>query len=97
MNGFYIAIKEFLEGKPVFNEDKGNFRLLCKTSDNQKIVFWGSPEDGTRNIDALKSQKLPVIVYLEPEDCIPSDYLRNKYNVTYSVNEHAFMSINPEI
>lgn len=90
-----IAITKFVEGEPKLSQDEPVLRLVCETSENKKIVFWGSHELGTRNIDALKNQKLPV--FLQCQVYKPSDYLKREYGVVYTVPEHSWISINPEV
>lgn len=97
MNDFdlEIVITEFVGGKPIFDEDSLTLRLVCKTSNNEKIVFWGSADAGTRNIDALKNQKLPVVV--ECQACEPTEWQKRQFGTTYTVPEHSWVTINPEI
>jgi hypothetical protein len=97
MNRFDIEvlITEFINGEPQFDEDSLSLRLVCKTSKGEKIVFWGSPEEGTRNINSLKNQKLPVLVECEAYE--PSEKAKRKYGTTYSIPEHSRITINPEI
>ena len=91
-----IVITEFTENGVRDSDDMSSIRLVCRMKSGEKIVFWGSPEDGTRNIDALKGQRLPCVVEIDPKDVIPSDYLKEKYGVTYKVSEHTWIQINPE-
>jgi len=89
-----VLITEF-NGKPQFDEDSLTLRLVCKTSKNQKIVFWGSVDGGMRNIDALKNQKLPVLVECEAYE--PTARQKKDFGTNYTIPEHARITINPEI
>lgn len=97
MNGYdiKILITEFIEGEPQQSENDATTRLVCKTSANERIVFWGSQSEGTRNIDALKNQKLPVLVECQVYE--PCDHLKERYNVAFKVPEHSWIAINPQI
>jgi hypothetical protein len=97
MNSFDIevCITNFIDGKPQPSENEPTIRLICKTSKGEKIAFWGSQDEGTRNIDSLKNQKLPVLIECQVYE--PSDYLKKKYNLTYTVPEHSWITINPEV
>lgn len=92
----YLSIVEFNPDSPVFDEDTATLRLVGRTGDDKRIVFWGTPEEGTRNIDALKGQKLPVVINIEPEECIPQEYEHREFNTAWSVPAHAWVTIHPE-
>jgi len=81
MNGFdlEIVITKFVEGKPKPSLDEPTMRLVCETSKGQKIVFWGSQDLGSRNIDALKNQKLPLLIECQAYES--DEYMKRKYNV----------------
>ena len=70
---------------------------FAQSNGTGNIVFWGSPEDGYRNINAVKYQKLPVVIEIDaPEDCLPSEYVKTKYGATLSILEHTWIQVNPE-
>ena len=91
-----ITIVSFMNGGPSFSPETETAWLSGKMDNGKKIVFWGSAYEGTRNIDSLKNQKLPVSVFIEsPEDCVPSVLVSKKYGATISVPEHVKIQVNP--
>jgi hypothetical protein len=65
-------------------------------SEGTIVVFWGSPEEGSVNINMLIHQDLPVIIDLgDPELCIPEPYIRDEYGCAYSVNEQCYVTVHP--
>ena len=97
MNGFdwEVAIVEFIGNEPIFDDNSLTLRLVCKTSEDDIIVFWGSSEGGTRNIDALKNQKLPVVIECQAYE--PTERQKREFGTTYTVPEHSWITINPKI
>ena len=60
-----------------------------KTENGSKVIFWGSPGEGLRNINELKKHPLPILVELEdPELC----HTHSKYDCAYSVSEDCCIS-----
>jgi hypothetical protein len=93
-----ITITNFIDNAPSFSDDKEIYWLSCKMANGKKIIFWGSVTEGTRNIDSLRNQKLPINILIEsPEDCVPSLHVKSKYGVSISVPEHVWIQINPEV
>jgi len=71
--------------------------ISFSVQNQRNIIFWGSPEEGTRNIDSIKHQKLPCVIEIDsPEDCIPSQYVAKQYNASISVCEHCYIQILPD-
>lgn len=68
-----------------------------QTNEDGYVIFWGSSEEGYRNIHAVKHQKLPMVFEVDiSEDCIPTEYVRSKYGASLSITEHTWIQINPE-
>lgn len=78
-------------------EDGSRSWTKFKQAKGHNVIFWGSPEEGTRNIDAVKHQKLPVTIEIDsPEDCEASSDERKKYGASLSIPEHTWIQIIPE-
>ena len=78
-------------------EDGSRTWLRFSQAEGGNVIIWGSPEDGTRNIDAVKHQKLPVTLEIDsPEDCAPTEYEKSKYSASISIPEHTWIQIIPE-
>ena len=93
-----VILSKILDSRTSASDFDDALWLKCLTSEGSIIIFWGSPENGKRNIDSLKSQNFPVCVSIEsPEDCIPDSYVKRQYNASYSVPEHVWIQVNPEI
>jgi len=90
-----ITITEIVEDH--YSIDKGVLWLKCRTASENLIVFWGELGEENRNIASIRNQRLPVQVeLLEPEDCIPSDWEKSKYKLSYSVPLYAGVVVNPD-
>jgi len=78
-------------------EDGSSSWTRFKQAKGENVIFWGSPEDGTRNIDAVKHQKLPVTIEIDsPENCAASEYEKSKYGASISIPENTWIQIIPE-
>lgn len=78
-------------------EDGSSSWARFKQAKGGNVIFWGSPEEGTRNIDAVRHQKLPVTVEIDsPEDCVATEYEKSKYCASISIPEHTWIQIIPE-
>lgn len=90
-----IVITEIVEDH--YSIDKGVLWLKCRTSSGNLIVFWGELGEENRNIASIRNQKLPAQVeLLEPEECIPSDWEKSKYKLSYSVPLYTEIVVNPD-
>ncbi|QKI89222.1 hypothetical protein [Thiomicrorhabdus xiamenensis] len=69
-----------------FSDYKEVTWLKCKTADDQIVAFWGALYGDNTNIETLLNQVFPVIVEIpNPEDCIPTDWEKSKYNLSMSI------------
>lgn len=76
--------------------DDGTSWATFRFSDNKKVIFWGSPDDGFVNINMLVHQNLPLLIDLEdPELCQSDDYVSSRYDCAYSVNEACYITVHP--
>lgn len=79
-------------------EDGSKSWIRFKKAKGDIVIFWGSPEEGTRNIDAVKYQKLPVSIEIDsPEDCEASQYEKSKYKTSISIPEYTWIQIIPDL
>ena len=66
---------------------EGIFRKY-RTGGNDIVVFWGDFGEDNLTIKRLENRALPVAVdLLDPELCVPSDYMKTKYQARWSVLE----------
>lgn len=92
-----LTLRSFDSGEPTFFDGSASLRLKGKLDDERSFAFWGSPEEGTRNIDALKCQKLPVVIEIDPEDLVPDPFQVSDGGVDVSIPEHATITIIPDL
>jgi hypothetical protein len=71
----------------IAEEVEGIFRKY-RTGGNDIVVFWGDFGEDNLTIKRLENRALPVAVdLLDPELCVPSDYMKTKYQARWSVLE----------
>lgn len=70
--------------------EKETYCLKCRCADNSLVAFWGEPGKPNRNIVALRHQRLPLHITLtDPGECLPTDWEKKKYKLSWSVPSHA--------
>lgn len=85
--------------------DLEDYFLECYTLDYKPVLFWGSAEHGSRNIDSIRHQSLPVsIELLDPELCHASQHdedhrmcWTSKRKARYSITELARVIVLSEL
>lgn len=77
-------------------EDGTNWATF-QTACGSRIVFWGCPELGFVNINMLKHQTLPIVIDVEeePEDCLASPTVKQRYKCDFSVSEETYITVHP--
>ena len=66
-----LILEEILDLSTKFVDCEHPFWLKCRTSTGSIVIFWGSVDEGKRNIDALKNQVFPVHIVLDdPGECV---------------------------
>lgn len=64
----YLTIDK-LNAEPGYAGEYDSFALSGVLDGGRRVIFAGDPEGSTHNIDALKSQRLPVTIALDLESC----------------------------
>ena len=83
--------------------DPEDYFVECITSKNSVALFWGSVEEGCRNIRSISHQDLPfTLEILDLELCCLDEedheraYWCKRKNATYSISESARIIVLPE-
>jgi len=90
-----LVLTEIVEDSS--SAEKETCWLKCRTSSGGMVVFWGEFGGANRNIVSLRNQTLPIVIELsDPEACIPTEWERSRYKVSFSIPSNVVVTINTE-
>lgn len=71
---------------------------VYQAANGSRVVFWGSPDQGSVNIDLLKQQELPLSIDVDEDlaDCIASPYIKKRYKCNLSISEDTCITISDQ-
>jgi len=75
--------------------EDGTRWAVFQVESRSRVVFWGSPDRGSVNIELLKQQDLPLGIEVEEDlaDCIASTYIKQRYKCSFSVSEETRITV----
>jgi hypothetical protein len=78
--------------------EDGTRWAVFQTDTGSKVVFWGSPDRGSVNIEMLKQQDLPLGLEVEEDlaDCIASPYMKKRYKCDLSISEETCIFVSDQ-
>lgn len=88
-----VIITAFVNDKIEFAPDSDTACIYGLTEDGKRVLFWGSPDDGMKNINAVRAHPLPMTIIIDPSECAPTPHVKKKYNVWLSIPDKSSISI----
>lgn len=78
--------------------EDGTRWAVFQAASGSTVVFWGSPDRGSLNIDLLKQRELPLSIDVEEDlaDCIASPYIKKRYKCDLSISEETCIAISDQ-